>query len=190
MINTQKIDNGDGNQQANGDINNITCIIKNYTKDSNKEPLIFYEKDIKEVILHFSNEIENIETNDNELDELKKIPLDEKNELNNLSEEYFENIKEDDMEFFTKIDLFLKDTKNKEYLTKYKMTVKELKRIIIIIKDDYDNFEKILYALYNKIFKGNEKELRLERDLIWLFLHYMYCRCHIGKKSKKDDCSA
>ena len=128
MIKTNRQDiQGDGNQQAGRDIVNKTYY-------GEVRPRIqFFERDIKNVIVYFSDNLESI---DGILDDLDKIPLEEKNELNSLSDDYFEIIKEDYMEYFGKIDSFLKDPKNSEYLQMYQNTVVELRRKITIKRKD------------------------------------------------------
>ncbi len=182
MIKTNRQDiQGDGNQQAGRDIVNKTYY-------GEVRPRIqFFERDIKNVIVYFSDNLESI---DGILDDLDKIPLEEKNELNSLSDDYFEIIKEDYMEYFGKIDSFLKDPKNSEYLQMYQNTVVELRRKITIKRKDYEYFEEIFEDLYDHILDKNVDELHTNKEIIWVFLHYMYCNCDIGKKSKRDEKSA
>ncbi|QZY56665.1 ABC-three component system protein [Crassaminicella profunda] len=177
MLNSNKQDiAGDHNQQAGHDIININL-------REHRKALTFYEEDIKDVIIYFSRNINYIDGN---IDDMKKIPLEEKNEINGLSEDYFEIIKEDFMEYFAKIDTFLKDPKNVEYLEMYQGTVGELKHKITIRRKYYEYFEEIFEDLYDYIFKRNKKEIKSEKGIIWVFLHYMYCNCDIGKKCKEE----
>lgn len=171
----QVILGGSGNQQANGDIINITVDAK----------IEFYEKDLKKVIEYFDENLNNIKIEE-VFNDLKKIPLDKKNRLNNLSEEYFEIIVMDYMEYFNKIDAFLKDPINVIYLKMYKSTVEELKRKVVIYRKRFDKFEEIFDVLYNYMINQSKEKLQFNRQLIWVFLHYMYCKCHIGKKEEND----
>lgn len=174
-INKKLAIGGSGNQQANTINNNFNY---NYSN-----PIIFYEEDIKEVIKHFSANIDCIEERFNDL---KKIPLDTKNEINNLSEEYFECIIEYDFQHFNKIDNFLKKPINGSYLNMYMNTIRELNRKIITHRSKFEKFEEIIDILYNHITENYSQDFGFERNMVYIFLHYMYCRCHIGKKERRS----
>lgn len=173
----QKI-KGNNNHQAGRDIIN-----HNYYFEHSREPIIFNQEDIKNVIICFDKLINKI--NSEPLD-MSKIPIEEKNEINKLSEDYFELIKEESLEYFSKIDSFLKDPKNKEYLKMYTNTAVELKHKITINRKKYDCFEEILEELYDSICYNDVGEINFDKRLIWVFLNYMYCNCDIGKKVKEE----
>lgn len=109
----QTISNGNGNVQAQGDVN-----INNYFQNHEYIHINVYEKDIFNVIEQFEENIDlfdgfddNIENNDLEFDLIEK---ERKNELNKLSPEYFQVICDDFLPLFYKIDDFLKSPQNKE----------------------------------------------------------------------------
>lgn len=174
-FNGQKL-KGNGNLQAGGNID-----ARYYF--GIRKPISFYEKDIKNVIIHFSAIVDKIEE---EPAKIKAISLVEKNELNQLSDEYFEIIKSDYMEYFNKIDLFLKDPQNTKILDMYNSTTKELRRKITIRRSEYNNFEDIFDDLYDFILAKNIGDDFSNREIIWVFLHYMYCNCDIGLKSEEE----
>lgn len=172
-INKQAI-SGNNNNQAGRDI---------IINQKMSKPLEFYEKDIKKVIIVFSSELKNVSDC---FDELNRVDLPLKNQINNLSEDYFLIIIDEYMEYFGKIDMFFKDTINEEYLKMYKDTVSELKPKIAIHRKNYETFEEVFEVLYDYIFNKHEVEMKMSRSMIWVFLHYMYCKCHIGKKEKSE----
>lgn len=181
LFNVEKQINNEGSTTNN--INNQN----NYT--FHKEKVInFHEKDIKDIIIYFSNQIDNISIIKNEEDaDFINIPLlKTKNKLNKLSNEYFEELKDNHMGYFYKIDTFLKDPKNKKYLRMYKNTTSEIKYKIIATRKDYPSFESILMDLYDCTLNKNLEELPLDRDFIFVFLHFMYCNCDIGIKCDKE----
>ncbi len=145
-------------------------------------PLEFYEKDLQEVVIAFSEsklsgeELKAIE------DDLTKIPIEEKNKLNNLGKEYFDSVLKKSFSDFEKIGHFLKDPRNDEYKLKYDNTVSDLQEEITIKRDEYNAFEEILNHLYKLILDSTNDSLRNNRKLIRVFLHYMYSNCDIGKK--------
>lgn len=156
----------------------------NYVESSKIQ---FYEKDIRDVILMFNEEKDPIngilQEIKQENDSLIYIDKNEKNKLNNLSQEYFDrSIVESSLQYFDKIDGFLRDFKNRKYLNDYNNTIQDLKAEIIINRDKFDKFEEILEYLYKKIQKKHSEDLNQYRNLIRVFLHYMYWNCDIGKK--------
>lgn len=70
-------------------------------------PLRFYEKDLREIIIFFS---ENIQTISTEASDFVKsytiVDKEVKNQLNDLSKEYFEFIKTHSLQYFESIDAF------------------------------------------------------------------------------------
>ncbi|WP_346917381.1 ABC-three component system protein [Clostridium sp.] len=175
---------GSQSSQQDSTINNIE---KQYNYFNNDEPLRFYEKDIKDIIVCFSKVYKSVSDEISNDNSFSNIPLlEEKNKLNNLSNEYFEEIKDKHMMYFLKIDAFLKDPKNIIYLEMYTETADELKCNIIANRERYSNFDKVFLEVGLYILMRHEEVLRSKRKLIYAFLHYMYCNCDIGQKTEKE----
>lgn len=163
-------------------------IIKDLGLNKTLLPFEFYEQDIRDVILLFSKELEENEErqpitikdlfhNDRPEDGIK-----EKNRLNKLSDEYFEDeIRRNSQKYFKQIDVFLEAFINAKYLRQYRNTVRELNNLILIKREDFEKFEEIFFFLYQQIFKGNKDEIKEHRFLIYVFLHFMYFQCDIGR---------
>jgi len=149
-------------------------------------PLEFYEKDLQEIIIVFSktkilkNELSAIQS------DLTRIPIEEKNRLNNLGKVYFDNVLKDSFSDFEKIKCFLEDPINDEYKTKYYNTVTDLQDEIIVHREEYNAFEEILNHLYKLILDKTNNNLMTNRKLIRVFLHYMYFNCDIGRKVSEN----
>jgi hypothetical protein len=144
-------------------------------------PLQFDEKDLKEIIVKFSEIKEQLkETVKRKQDQLKFVDKTRKNELNNLSEEYFEFMKKESLAYFHKIEAFLKDPVNRKYKNYYDNTISDLQEIVIIRRKDYHQFEELFQELYKYIMAYDSGELRDNRRLVRIFLHYMYWHCDIG----------
>lgn len=154
-------------------------IAKYYLKDLN-DPLNFYDQDIKDVITGFGDIVSTVQTP--ATSRFQYIDKTEKNKLNNLSEEYFKEIKRKSLSHFDKIDSFLKDAQNQEHLDRYEATVQELNSKIIEKRSHFAEFEQILNHLYDHLISQRE-ELREPkyRKLVLTFLHYMYFNCDLGK---------
>ena len=179
--NRQSIGTGNGNVQANGDIN------IQYFSDYHPLVLRFYENDICMVIEEFNNYVtelddDNIENMDESNWEYVEKP--EKNRINNLSEDYFQSICEDYLPYFKKIDEFLKATQNKKYLKKYITTARELKFKIDVERKNYTYFEEILNAILLNVLNCDNQSIIENRDIFIVFLNYMYWNCDIGRRTE------
>ncbi len=172
-----------GKEQINLYLNSYPSIPEQLGISKFVIPLVFFEKDIKKIVHFFSSHIKEIakvteETNSS----LKRINLNEKNEKNNLTKEYFSIIKRNSLSYFHQIDKFLKDPINKKILEGYQATIMELSSKITASRNQYSNFDQIFDHIYNYILKSStQDELTSdERRLIYVFLHYMYYNCDIG----------
>lgn len=161
-------------------LQNYPFIVKKNNLSKLLLPLEFYEEDLKVLITEFSK----IDFNREELQEIKRnndrIPISEKNNLNKLSQDYFNSIFKKSMNDFTKIETFIKDPKNKAIQNFYDNTIDDIQSKIIVKRDEFDTFEKIIEHLYDYVFQNNLIELKKDRRLIRTFLHYMYFHCDIG----------
>lgn len=174
-INQTSNTNGDSYQAA-GNITIINnCIDYNIMR--------FYEEDIKEIIIFFSNisnEIKETDFVDN-----TSILIEQKNIINNLSEDYYESIKSKSLPAFNKIHAFLSDPKNEYFVELYQNTVEELQEKICANRHKVDKFQEIFDLLNTYIIERNrnDKTFIRHRNKIVLFLHFMYYNCDIGFKN-------
>jgi hypothetical protein len=157
------------------------AIVKACNLDKFRDPIRIHSDDIKDVIIAFYNDREQVATQFDSKYSFDYVSLEKKNELNKLSEEYFKYIKENSESSFNAITAFLKKPMNKKYTDYYYNTIDELKGKIITRRNEFARFEEIFGHLYDTIL-GKHPELRESRALINVFLHYMYCNCDIGKK--------
>lgn len=139
-------------------------------------PLSFDENDLRLIVNSFYKL-------DKKNGDLSKIPenrdIENKNKLNALSKEYFDNLIKKNLIYFEQIREFLTDPINREYLDKYENTIDDINAKIIVHRTDFEKFEMILEFLYDFIIENNP-ELRNRRRLVRLFLNYMYYNCDIG----------
>jgi len=140
-------------------------------------PLEFNEDDLKDIVLAFSN----LDVKKGDFPEIpEERNIERKNELNNLSKDYFDNVIKRNMTYFDQITEFLRNPDNGEILEKYNNTIDDLNEEITIHRDEYEKFEMILNYLY-KIVLAKFPELNPKRTLVRVFLHYIYYDCDIGK---------
>jgi len=149
-------------------------------------PLTFYEEDLQNLVVTFSEakitkgDLAGIR------DEIIGIPIIEKNRLNKLSEEYFNGVLKNSVDDFARIRTFLQDPKNKRYLNMYQNTVSDIQEEITIKRTEYCAFDEVLNHLYKIVLDTGNIALKNNRRLIRAFLHYMYFHCDIGVKEEKD----
>ncbi len=149
-------------------------------------PLQFYENDLREIVIAFSEAKISKEKLGTIQSDLARSPIEEKNRLNNLSKTYFDNVLKESYSDFEKIKNFLEDPKNGEYKSKYDNTISDLQEEIIIKRNEYHSFEEILNHLYKLILDPTSDRLLMNRRLIRVFLRYMYVNCDIGKKVSEN----
>ncbi len=149
-------------------------------------PFEFYENDLKELILKFAAMKDDIGH------EIKRktsrwsfSEKTEKNRLNNLGEHYFKFMQKKSLSHFDKIDKFLRASINAKYEEYYENTIDDLQEIILVKRDEYGQFEELLNIIYKYILENNIADLKLNRGLIRVFLHYMYWNCDIGISENK-----
>jgi len=148
-------------------------------------PLEFYEKDLQEIVIAFSETKISKGMLQNIQDDFKRIPIEEKNKVNNLGKQYFDNVLKNSYDKFERIKAFLEDPQNDACKIKYQNSVSELQAEIITHRNEYGAFENILNHLYNIICDRSNKKLHDNSRLIRVFLHYMYFNCDIGEKESE-----
>ncbi|MGD5955114.1 hypothetical protein QUU72_22590, partial [Xanthomonas citri pv. citri] len=114
--------------------------------------------------------------------DFKRPHIEIKNNINNLSNDYFEYIKKNSMMYFGKIKFFLEDPTNEKFLEKYLSTAREINNKIVCHRSDFSAFQKIFDAIYTYIVERANYQLTFDKALIWVFLHFMYYNCDIGEK--------
>lgn len=149
-------------------------------------PFEFSESDIKEIVITFKGQLDDITKDvEKKIEDIKfdysKITMIEKNKKNSLSESYYNNsILKSSLQYFDKIDYFLGLEKNDEVKEIYYDIVTELNNIITLKREDFGQFEEIFNYIYNII--KVDPDYRAKKKFIWIVLHYMYFTCSIGNK--------
>jgi len=150
-------------------------------------PLEFYENDLQELIIAFSEakiSEEDLKTVQNDL---TRIPVEEKNKLNDLGKEYFDNVFKTSYSDFEKIKKFLEDPINDNEKIKYANTVSDLQAKIFLKREEFYAFEEIIESICDYILDAKKTALLSSRRFIRVFVHYMYFICDIGVKEPAND---
>jgi hypothetical protein len=162
-------------------------IIRQYKLDLHHIPFDFSDEEIKDLIIAFKQQLPSIENVIKaEVDRIKHdfvfIDKQDKNKINRLGEEYFQNeIAAKSLMDFEKIERFLALPQNEVIKDYYFDVVAELSNLITIKRDNFDAFEEIFLFIYKMVCDGNQ-ELKRTKKHLWTFLHYMYYNCEIGLK--------
>lgn len=147
-----------------------------------QSPLRFYEKELRDVIIVFSEQSKAISTEAKSyITSFTIIDKESKNELNNLSKDYFEFLKNHSLQYFKEIEKFLRDPKNEPYMKMYSNTVSDLQDAIIIERSRFNEFEHIIKHLIDYTVGNNENKLKELRKIVRVFIHFMYFNCDIGR---------
>jgi hypothetical protein len=80
----------------------------------------------------------------------------------------------------TRIKRFLEDPRNEDLRGMYYDAADELKGKIITSRHRFITFNEVLTYLYDEIIDGST-DVRTQRQLVRVFLHYMYFDCDIGR---------
>lgn len=145
-------------------------------------PLRFYEKDLRDIIVFFAENSKEISSSANDYIKcFTMIDKGSKNEINNLSKEYFEFIKNHSLQYFNGIETFLRDPRNETYTKMYSNTVSDLQEAITVERNRFNEFEHIIRHLVDYTVGKNEDKLKDLRKTVRVFIHFMYFNCDIGK---------
>jgi hypothetical protein len=145
-------------------------------------PLRIHPAELRDLITGFHSHWDSILNDAAAKYELDYVQLDTKNQLNSLSQPYFDYIQENSASFFQTIDDFLKNPINNDMLEYYYTIVDELKSKIIAKRSSFENFDEIFPFIYDQVLEDMPELTGHKRRLVNVFLHYMYCKCDIGRK--------
>jgi len=150
-------------------------------------PIQIYEKDLENVVLRFA-EIKNdpqfrknVPTK-KAAPRIRRIPIEEKNRINNLTDSYFAAVFTESYSDFHKITEFLSDPKNDTYKQMYDNTIADIQEKIITNRKEFENFDYVFTFLFDSLVSHSDTTIMAQRKTVRVFLHYMYYCCHIGQK--------
>lgn len=158
-------------------------LVKKYGLFKNLLPDQFYEKDIRDVIVLFSQNTAWMEAaplqDENPMDFTDKV---RKNALNQVSDYYFSEINSHSLKYFKLIDSFLKDPRNSSYLLKYENTASDIRGYIQKNIANYSFMDLLELIAGNIVGEDPTTDIHRVRKLCRVFVHYMYYNCDIGRK--------
>lgn len=172
-----------GAEDLDNFVSKYPALVKQFSLMRNLLPDVFYEADIRNVIVLFSKNSNWMDT-----EPIKDVSCfdytdkERKNELNKVDNIYFADIKDNSLKYFCDIENFLKDPKNAEYRQMYMNTVSDLRGYILRNAEKY-TFVDLLESIIEHIV-GNDTfhDIFKVRALVRVFVHFMYWECDLGKK--------
>lgn len=148
---------------------------------TNEGNIIFDPVRLRDVIMAVNNISEQINKNSTDF---TSVDLEEKNIINGLSQDFYDNCIATDFEpYFNELDEFLKIRENEDLLQKIENIVSSLNRKIFKNRSNYDSFEEVLEDIENTLIDSQYKQLKGMEKTVNLFLYYLYSNCMIGKKT-------
>ena len=152
--------------------------------DSFEMPLLVEPDDLAEIIIAFSenkNVFSDVDMNNKiqKTKEIKRTKFKDKNTLNILSEEYAKLINENMINHYDEITAFLEQPENNKLKNLYTDVADEFNMKIVSHKQDFNSFDRVLNYLYDLLI-GRDSDLKRNKKLTRVFLHYMYYYCDIG----------
>lgn len=161
---------GDNNITAGRDINIGVTLPQHYVFDP-------------QIMAEIINALyENIPQTPTDLDDFKFIDLSQKNLLNGIDQDFFDNVIKTYYAHFAAFDKFFKDIRNTNITVKYKCILPEIQGRIFSDVRGGKKLQDILPTLFDYA-KINHQELFAANGyLLNLLAYYMYTRCDIGIK--------
>lgn len=162
--------NVQGNAYAhNGDVNYSF----NYDWRINHE-------DISDVIIMIESCKENIIFDDDNIPSLEIIDIEEKNRINNLSDQYFKMMIDRYEPTLNQIDSFLTNPLYSQFAIIYRTIALDLNMQVIAFRNQYELFDQVLETLVTAILEKKE-DLNRCTHLVRSLLLYMYRNCDLGE---------
>lgn len=142
-------------------------------------PLIVSSDDLAEVIEALAQKKEEISTFIGD-HPTKRVSYEEKNKINNMSEEYGKRIRKHYLKETKQIQQFLASPENSKILEKYRSTIDEFQMKIIANRKDYQTFDKVMEYLFDLLF-NRDQVLKGHKRLTRTMVFFMYWNCDIGE---------
>lgn len=185
-ISQSKAIGSSGSQEINVDqsIHNYPLVYEHLVK-THIGAITFDPNDLREVIIAIASEHDELEQKPSDFE---AIGIEKKNELNRLSQTFYEEIVSRDYEpYFFELDTFLKQRASEDLQGLVGKIVKSLNKKIMAGYDDFSSFEALLMCIENALLDSQYDSLSDKAESISLFLFYLYANCFIGRKTAEEN---
>ena len=116
---------------------------------------------------------------------IKRVKLEEKNEINNMTHEFSQELCRKYIKKTQNIKNILADPINEEIEKKYSEIAFDLNLKILSQRKDFQTFDKVMMYVLDTLMQN--VVLKEHKDLTRLILFYMYWNCDLGKKTKEEE---
>jgi hypothetical protein len=151
----------------------------------NEEVFRFQPGDLNEVIAAFYAAVQNGPSPFHSAENFTFVDKKTKNAINKLTDEYYMYMQEKSLPHFARVKVFLEDPRNTVIKDLYHDAADELKQKIITYWKEFSTFDEVLTYVYDLIINNNPM-LKGKKQLVRLFLHYMYFDCDIGDHAQAN----
>ena len=114
--------------------------------------------------------------------DLAALRLAQKNQLNELSSELFDVMREIDEPYFFRIQQFLENPRNEPTTKRYHEVVDELRRRVASAAKRFGGFDDIYHRLHLDLLTRFADRLDGKKRVLRTLISFMYFNCDIGRK--------
>ena len=184
-INQKQAMGSSGSQEINIDKSiHLYPLIYNHLIRTHNGSITFDPNSLRDVIIIIAKEYDDLEQKPSDF---RPISIEKKNELNNLSQSFYDEIISRDYEpYFFELDKFLKQRASEDLQGLVGKIVKSLNKKILAGYKDFKTFEALLISIENALLDSQYETLSDKEDSISLFLFYLYANCYIGRKTEEE----
>lgn len=173
-----------GVEQLESYLKTFPTVPKLANLDPVDSPLIVSPDDLAEIVEALARNMDVIQEY-SEHPPTQRVYYEEKNRLNNMSDEYAKAQRRCYLKDTEQIRNFLSAPENIEYSQKYETVVDEFNFKIIAKRKDYHLFDEVMNYLTDLLF-NRDPVLRQHKKLTRTMLFYMYWNCDIGETSDAE----
>ncbi len=131
---------------------------------------------------------EKIVENSKPIEDFTIIDINEKNQINGLTEEFYNDFIATEVEpYLYLFDDFLQSRENEDLHSRVQNAVQALNRTIAIKRRHFNSFEELLDELCKSIVESDFNKLADKEKEVFFFICYLYVSCFIGRKTISEN---
>lgn len=111
------------------------------------------------------------------------IDMKDKNRINGMSEEFYEDLKSNYHVYFDRIKSFLSKPLNIDLNDAYFDLANEINMLLSKYRGSVKDFDDFIYQLCKHLSNNTSADLGRKKRYVWFLISYMYFNCDIGRKA-------
>lgn len=111
------------------------------------------------------------------------IDMDDKNRINGMTNEFYEDLKSNYHVYFEKIRSFLSKPINMDLNDIYFDLANEINMLLSRYRGSVRNFDDFIYQVCKHLANNPGTDLERKKRYVWFLVSYMYFNCDIGKRT-------